>query len=58
VRSFILQFKIKKPLLFLTGRYMQLPSGQRDKHQGIRFPIPAGRARPLGVTVFANARIL
>jgi len=39
----------------LTGRYMQLPSGQRDKHQGINLPIPAGRATPPAVMVFANA---
>jgi hypothetical protein len=32
---------------------MQLPSGQRDKYQGIRFHIPAGRALPHGVMVFA-----
>jgi hypothetical protein len=25
---------------------MQLPSGQRDKHQGINPPIPASRAAP------------
>ena len=36
---------------------MQLASGQRDKHQGIKLPIPAGRATPHAVTVFANARI-
>ncbi len=34
---------------------MQLPSGQRDKHQGINLPIPAVRATTLGVMVFANA---
>ena len=33
---------------------MQLPSGQRDKHQGINLPIPTGRATPLGVMIFAN----
>ena len=38
-----------------TGRYMQLPSGQRDKHQGINLPIPAVRATTRGVMVFANA---
>jgi len=36
---------------------MQLPSGQRDKHQGIRFPIPAVRTTTAGVMVFANAII-
>jgi hypothetical protein len=36
---------------------MQLPSGQRDKHQGINLPISAVRATTHGVTVFANARI-
>jgi hypothetical protein len=34
---------------------MQLPSGQRDKYQGINLPIPAVRATAHGVTVFANA---
>ena len=34
---------------------MQLPSGQRDKHQGINLPIPAVRATAQGVMVFANA---
>ena len=36
---------------------MQLPSGQRDKHQGLNLPIPAVRATAHGVRVFANARI-
>jgi hypothetical protein len=34
---------------------MQLPSVQRDKHQGIKLPIPAVRATVQGVMVFANA---
>jgi hypothetical protein len=34
---------------------MQLPSGQRDKHQGTNLPIPAVRATAHGVMVFANA---
>jgi hypothetical protein len=33
---------------------MQLPSGQRDKHQGINLPIPAVRATSHGVMVFAS----
>ena len=32
---------------------MQLPYGQRDKHQGINLPIPAGLAIPHSVMVFA-----
>jgi len=33
---------------------MQLPSGQRDKHQGLNLPIPAVRATPPAVMVFAS----
>jgi hypothetical protein len=40
-------------LRHLTGRYMQLPSGQRDKHQGINLSNPAVRATAHGVMVFA-----
>jgi hypothetical protein len=32
---------------------MQLPSGQRDKHQGINLPIPSVRAIAHVVMVFA-----
>jgi hypothetical protein len=34
---------------------MQLPSGHRDKHQGLNLPIPAVRATTRVVMVFANA---
>jgi len=36
---------------------MQLPSGQRNKHQGINLPTPAVRAKAHGVMVFAIATI-
>jgi len=56
--------QIKKPLQYLTSRYMALPSVPRElsnqrgpfgvqRHRPPRLPPGA----PAGVTVFANARI-